>query len=183
MRGVTPSDAPWIVIPDAGHHIMVDQPLALVAALRSLLAAWQPAATLAADAPRVSRANTHEHTRSLKSRIGQEIGVSDWLPIDQAMIDRFADLTDDHQLIHVDPVAAPRTPFGGTIAHGFLVLSMLSKLAEGANFSSRRLMGMNYGFDKVRMTGPVRSGKRIRGRFVLKDFVERAPGQWLATLA
>jgi acyl dehydratase len=119
----------------------------------------------------------------LKSRIGREIGVSDWLLIDQSMIDRFADLTFDHQFIHVDPVAAQRTPFGGTIAHGFLLLSLLSKMAEGANITLEGVvMGMNYGFDKVRMTGPVRSGKRIRARFVLKDFVERAPKQWLSTL-
>ena len=119
----------------------------------------------------------------MRSRIGQEIGVSDWLPIEQSMIDRFADLTYDHQFIHVDRVAATQTPFGGTIAHGFLVLSLLSKLSEGADIAlDGVVMGMNYGFDKVRMTGPVRSGKRIRGRFVLKDFVERAPKQWLATL-
>jgi len=119
----------------------------------------------------------------MRSRIGQEIGVSDWLPIEQSMIDRFADLTYDHQFIHVDRVAATQTPFGGTIAHGFLVLSLLSKLSEGADMAlDGVVMGMNYGFDKVRMTGPVRSGKRIRGRFVLKDFVERAPKQWLATL-
>ena len=121
---------------------------------------------------------------TLRRKIGQEIGVSEWLPIDQSMIDRFADLTQDHQFIHVDPVAAVRTPFGGTIAHGFLVLAMLSKLCEGANVKLEgAVMGMNYGFDKVRMTSPVRSGKRIRGRFVLKDFAERAPGQWLVTLA
>ena len=119
----------------------------------------------------------------MRSRIGQEIGVSDWLPIEQSMIDRFADLTYDHQFIHVDRAAATQTPFGGTIAHGFLVLSLLSKLSEGADIAlDGVVMGMNYGFDKVRMTGPVRSGKRIRGRFVLKDFVERAPKQWLATL-
>jgi acyl dehydratase len=118
-----------------------------------------------------------------KSRIGHEVGLSEWLLVDQSMIDRFADLTFDHQFIHVDPVAAQRTPFGSTIAHGFLVLSLLSKLAEDANIRlDGAVMGMNYGFDKVRMTGPVRSGKRIRGRFVLKDFVERAPKQWLSTL-
>jgi acyl dehydratase len=118
-----------------------------------------------------------------KSRIGHEVGLSEWLLVDQSMIDRFADLTFDHQFIHVDAEAAQRTPFGGTIAHGFLVLSLLSRLAEGANITLEGVvMGMNYGFDKVRMTGPVRSGKQIRGRFVLKDFVERAPKQWLSTL-
>jgi acyl dehydratase len=120
---------------------------------------------------------------ALQARIGQEIGLSDWLAVDQGMIDRFADLTGDHQYIHVDPVAAARTPFGGTIAHGFLVLSLLAQLGASADFVLEGAsMGMNYGFEKVRMTGPVRAGKRIRGRFVLQDFVERAPKQWLATL-
>jgi acyl dehydratase len=120
---------------------------------------------------------------ALQARIGQEIGLSDWLAVDQGMIDRFADLTGDHQYIHVDPVAAARTPFGGTIAHGFLVLSLLAQLGASADFVLEGAsMGMNYGFERVRMTGPVRAGKRIRGRFVLQDFVERAPKQWLATL-
>jgi acyl dehydratase len=121
---------------------------------------------------------------TMRSRIGQELGLSEWLAIDQSMIDRFADLTGDHQWIHVDREAAARTPFGGTIAHGFLVLSMFTRLAESIDLLLDGVqMGMNYGFDKVRMTQPVRSGKRIRGRFVLKDFVERGPGQWLSTLA
>ncbi len=126
---------------------------------------------------------TMQTPAALRARIGQQIGLSDWLAVDQGMIDRFADLTGDHQFIHVDPVAAARTPFGGTIAHGFLVLSLLAQLAASADYVLEgATMGMNYGFEKVRMTGPVRAGKRIRGRFVLKDFVERAPQQWLATL-
>jgi acyl dehydratase len=121
--------------------------------------------------------------QELRSRIGQEVGVSEWLRVDQDMIDRFADLTFDHQFIHVDPVAAAATHFGGTIAHGFLVLSLLAKLGESANLVlDGAVMGMNYGFEKIRMTGPVRAGKRIRGRFVLKDLVERAPKQWLSTV-
>jgi acyl dehydratase len=121
--------------------------------------------------------------QDLRSRIGQEVGVSDWLLVDQGMIDRFADLTFDHQFIHVDPVAAADTPFGGTIAHGFLVMSLLAKLGESANLAlDGAVMGMNYGFERIRMTGPVRAGKRIRGRFVLKDLVERAPRQWLSTV-
>ena len=121
---------------------------------------------------------------ALKARIGQEIGVSDWCTVDQDMIDRFADLTDDHQWIHVDRAAAARTPFGGTIAHGFLVLSLLAKLSASIDLQLAGMqMGINYGFDRIRMTHPVRSGSRIRGRFVLKDLVERGRGQWLSTLA
>lgn len=120
----------------------------------------------------------------LREQVGKEIGVSDWIEISQSMIDRFADLTHDHQFIHVDPAAAAKTPFGGTIAHGFLVLSMLSVFANSS--LRHRLdgvaMGVNYGFEKVRMTGPVRAGSRIRGRFLLKDIVERAPGQWMSTM-
>lgn len=119
----------------------------------------------------------------LKAKIGAEIGLSDWISIDQAMIDRFADLTDDHQFIHVDPEAAALTPFGGTIAHGFLVLSMLAKLGRAADFELEGVrLGVNYGFDRVRIMAPVRSGKRIRGRFLLRDLVERASGQWLTRL-
>lgn len=120
---------------------------------------------------------------SLKARIGQEVGVSDWCVVDQDMIDRFADLTDDHQWIHVDRTAAAASPFGGTIAHGFLVLSLLAKLATAADIALQGVkMGMNYGFDKVRMTSPVRAGSRIRGRFVLRDVAERGAGQWLVTM-
>jgi acyl dehydratase len=120
---------------------------------------------------------------TLKARIGQEVGVSDWCVVDQDMIDRFADLTDDHQWIHVDRVAAAASPLGGTIAHGFLVLSLLAKLAAAADVALQGVtMGMNYGFDKVRMTSPVRAGSRIRGRFVLRDVAERGAGQWLVTM-
>ncbi len=120
---------------------------------------------------------------SLRKRIDQELGVSDWCLIDQDMIDRFADLTDDHQWIHVDREAAARGPFGAPIAHGFLVLSLMSKLVMslGIELQGAR-MGMNYGFDKVRITNVVRAGRRIRARCVLKDLVERGPGQWLMTL-
>jgi acyl dehydratase len=120
----------------------------------------------------------------LRGRVGQELGVSAWCRVDQDMIDRFADLTDDHQWIHVDREAAARGPFGAPIAHGFLVLSLMSKLAAslGIELEGAR-MGMNYGFDKVRITNFVRAGSRIRARCTLKDLVERAPGQWLMTLA
>ena len=130
--------------------------------------------------------STHKlHTPDeLKARIGSEIGVSDWVPVTQDMINRFADLTDDHQFIHVDPVLAAQTPFGGTIAHGFLVLSLLASMGKSAEFILQGVqLGVNYGFDKVRLMAPVKSGKRVRGRFVLKALVERAPGQWLSTMS
>lgn len=111
--------------------------------------------------------------------VGKETGVSDWVLIDQARIDTFADVTEDHQFIHINPEAAAKTPFGGTIAHGFLTLSMLSKLAEGTVLVLDGVkMGVNYGFEKVRLMSPVRAGKRIRGRFVLMEADERAPGRW-----
>jgi acyl dehydratase len=132
----------------------------------------------------MSQAITFHTPEELKARIGNEIGLSDWVEVTQDMINRFADLTDDHQFIHVDPILAAKTPFGGTIAHGFLVLSLLAKLGKAAEFVLQGVqMGVNYGFDKVRLMAPVKSGKRIRGRFVLKDLVERTPGQWLSTLA
>jgi acyl dehydratase len=111
----------------------------------------------------------------LKSRIGQEVGVSSWQAVDQGMIDRFADATGDHQFIHVDPQRAAETPFGGTIAHGFLTLSLLSALGQEALPAIRdRIMGINYGFDRVRFLSPVRSGVRVRGRFILTEIVERS---------
>jgi len=122
---------------------------------------------------------------TLKDHIGQEIGVSDWIEIDQSRIDVFADVTEDHQFIHIDPErAAKETPFGGTIAHGFLSLSMLSALAGNTTLVLDGIaMGINYGFDKVRFLQPVRAGKKIRGRFVLEDATERNPGQWMLKYA
>ncbi len=105
--------------------------------------------------------------------------VSDWLLVDQATIDRFAEATGDHQFIHVDPVRAAATPLGGTIAHGLLVLSLLPALAartqpqvEGAK------MVLNYGYDRVRFLSPVHSGKRIRAAFRTLRVEETKPGQW-----
>src|SRR4051794_37256047 len=116
----------------------------------------------------------------IRSRVGAEVGVSDWLTVDQDRIDAFADATEDRQFIHVDPEAAARTPFGGTIAHGFLTLSLLSRMAAEATLVPEGLrMAVNYGFDRVRFLAPVKSGKRVRGRFVLDSFEEKAPGQWL----
>ena len=115
----------------------------------------------------------------IQARTGSEVGVSDWILIDQAAIDTFARVTDDHQFIHVDPQAAAKTPFGGTVAHGFLTLSLLSRMAADAMLVPEGIkMGVNYGFDKVRFLAPVRSGKRVRGRFRLDRFEEKRPGQW-----
>jgi len=113
---------------------------------------------------------------SLKGLIGREIGISNWHLIDQQRIDRFADVTEDHQFIHVDPVRAKaETPFGGAIAHGFLTMSMLSVFAyEALPEIEGRATGINYGFEKVRFLSPVRAGARIRGRFRLKDVTFRS---------
>jgi acyl dehydratase len=111
--------------------------------------------------------------------IGKEVGVSGWLTIDQERINKFADVTEDHQFIHVDPEAAKKTPFGATIAHGFLSLSMLSKLASGSAIIFEGVkMGVNYGFEKVRFVTPVKSGQKIRGRFTLMSADSKIPGQW-----
>lgn len=111
--------------------------------------------------------------------VGKETGVSEWITIDQDRINVFADVTEDHQFIHIDPEAAKATPFGTTIAHGFLSLSMLSKLASGSVIVLEGVkMGVNYGFDKVRFSAPVKSGKRIRGRFTLMSADQKMPGQW-----
>ena len=116
----------------------------------------------------------------IRARIGTEVGVSSWLTIDQARIDAFADATEDRQFIHVDPEAAAQTPFGGTVAHGFLSLAMLSRMAAEAMLVPDSLkMAVNYGLDRVRFIAPVRSGKRIRGHFVLDAIDEKAPGQLL----
>ncbi len=106
----------------------------------------------------------------LPSIIGTKVGTSDWIVVDQERIDRFADATDDHQFIHVDPEKAAETPFGGTIAHGFLSLSLLSPMNyTGTPPIREQLMGINYGFDKVRFMAPVKAGKRVRGHFTVAD--------------
>jgi acyl dehydratase len=116
----------------------------------------------------------------IRARVGSEVGISSWLTIDQARIDAFAEATDDRQFIHVDPTAAARTPFGGRIAHGFLTLSLLSRMAADAMLIPEGVkMSLNYGFDRIRFLAPVRSGKRVRGRFTLDSVEEKAPGQWL----
>ena len=118
----------------------------------------------------------------IAAKVGQEVGVSDWILVDQARIDAFAEDTEDRQFIHVDPEAAARTPFGGTIAHGFLTLSLLSRMAADAMHRPENIkMGVNYGFEKVRFLAPVRAGRRVRGRFVLASFEEKRPGQYQFT--
>ena len=115
----------------------------------------------------------------IRGKVGSEIGVSDWLLVDQDRIDAFAEVTEDRQFIHVDPKAAAKTPFGGTIAHGFLSLSLLSRMAADAMLVPEGVkMGVNYGFDRVRFLAPVRAGKRVRGRFTLVSADEKRPGQW-----
>ena len=123
--------------------------------------------------------------QEMQGRIGSET-VSDWVEVSQARIDRFADATGDHQFIHVDPVAAAATPFGGTIAHGFLTLSLMPLLASkvpDAPQLAGATMGVNYGGNKVRFLTPVRSGSRVRGRFRLLAFDEKRPGQYQQTTA
>ncbi|WP_375403501.1 MaoC family dehydratase [uncultured Sphingomonas sp.] len=119
----------------------------------------------------------------MTARIGTE-SVSDWVLVDQAMIDKFADATGDHQFIHVDPAAAAMTPFGGTVAHGFLTLSLMpllsSKVPDAPRLADAR-MGVNYGGNKVRFITPVRSGSRVRGRFKLLSFDKKRPGQFQQT--
>ncbi|CDZ56552.1 MaoC family dehydratase [Neorhizobium galegae] len=115
--------------------------------------------------------------------VGTEVGVSDWLTVDQPMIDLFAKATHDHQFIHVDPErAAAESPFGGTIAHGFLTLSLLSAM----NFDCvprirEQTMGINYGFDRIRFMSPVKSGSRIRGHFTLAETRFRGAGMLMTT--
>jgi acyl dehydratase len=116
----------------------------------------------------------------IRSRVGTEVGVSGWLTVGQERIDAFADATEDHQFIHVDPVAAEAAGFGGTIAHGFLSLSLLSRMAADAMLIPEGVkMALNYGFDRIRFLAPVKSGKRVRGRFTLDSVDEKAPGQIL----
>ncbi|GIL01568.1 MAG: dehydratase [Alphaproteobacteria bacterium] len=118
----------------------------------------------------------------LLSRVGELEAVSDWMVVSQEMIDGFADLTGDRQFIHVDPVRArAETPFGGTIAHGFLTLSLLSTLAAGCvPRPAEAVIGINYGFDRIRFLAPVPSGSRIRGRFRLVESGERKPRELLS---
>ena len=116
----------------------------------------------------------------IKNAVGSEVGMSSWIVIDQARIDAFADATEDRQFIHVDPAAARQTPFGGMIAHGFLSLSLLSRMGAEAMLVPQGMnIAINYGLDRVRFLAPVRSGSRVRGRFTLDSVDEKAAGQVL----
>jgi acyl dehydratase len=108
--------------------------------------------------------------RDLASRVGQEVGVSPWVEITQERIDTFAKAIGDFQWIHVDAERAKNSPFGRTIAHGFLTLSLLSHLSEQTFSFSDRRMGINYGLNRVRFTSPVPVGSRVRARFTLTKF-------------
>ena len=117
----------------------------------------------------------------VRAKVGTDIGTSDWIVVDQPRIQAFADATEDQQFIHIDPVAAAQTPFGGTIAHGFLSLSLVSRMAADVMLAPDNLkMAVNYGLDRVRFLSAVASGKRIRGHFTLDSFEEKAPGHFLA---
>ena len=121
----------------------------------------------------------------LESRVGEEVGVSPWLEITQERIDTFARAIEDFQWIHVDRSRAKSSPYGTTIAHGFLTLALLSHLAETTFSFSDRKMGVNYGLSRVRFTAPVPSGSRVRARFVLAKYDKLEGGvqvAWNVTL-
>ena len=117
----------------------------------------------------------------LEDYIGKEVGVTDWLEIDQDRINKFAEATGDFQYIHIDQERAAQTPFGGTIAHGFLTLSLLSKLSSSGGGIKLKdaVMGINYGLDKVRFINPVKAGKNVRARFTLMEANEKKPRHFL----
>lgn len=122
--------------------------------------------------------------QQFRDRVGQQVGASEWVEITQERIDTFARATDDYQFIHVDPERARETPFGGTIAHGFLTLSLIPLLVERSDLPQIDgiRMQLNYGGNKVRFLAPVRSGRRIRGLFKLIELDEKRPGQWQQTM-
>ena len=117
----------------------------------------------------------------LENYIGQEVGITEWLEIDQERINKFADATGEHQYIHVDPERAAQTPFGTTIAHGFLTLSLMSmfRSMNGDIKLENAVMGINYGLDKVRFINPVKVGNKIRARFELISAEEKKPNHYL----
>lgn len=114
---------------------------------------------------------------------GTDLGVSEWILVDQDRIDKFADVTGDHQFIHVNPDLARQTPFGTTIAHGYLTLSLLSQMGyEVMPGIEGTKMGVNYGLNSLRFLAPVKSGKRVRGAFRMTDVAERSPGVFMTTV-
>lgn len=121
--------------------------------------------------------------QELAEKVGENIGTSEWVEMTQDKVNMFADATGDHQFIHIDEEKAKLTPFGGTIVHGFMTLSMIPYL--GANSDMPRIdnvkMGVNYGGNKTRFIAPVRVGKRIRGHWKLVEMIEKRPGQWQQT--
>lgn len=117
---------------------------------------------------------------NLQARIGEELGVSNWIELSQQRINEFAEVTEDRQFIHIDQEAAAKTPFGGTIAHGYLTLSMLPKLMEDIDIAPHNtVMAINYGADKLRFLTPVPSGSRIRARMTLMEIVNKRPGHYM----
>ena len=117
---------------------------------------------------------------NMTESIGADMGTADWILIDQQRISAFAECTDDRQFIHVDPERAAKTPFGSTIAHGFLSLSMLSHFAQSVGCAFENMvMGINYGFDKVRFLAPVKVNSRVRAQARLLDVQEKKPGHFL----
>jgi acyl dehydratase len=122
----------------------------------------------------------HVPVAELKDYVGKELGRSEWLTIDQERINLFAEATGDFQFIHVDPVKAAQTPFGSTIAHGFLSLSLIPKLMEDILILPEGAkMVVNYGLDSVRFIQPVKVNSRVRLKVELSDATEKKPGQWL----
>ena len=122
------------------------------------------------------------NSSALTDYIGKQSGVSRWFTISQEQIDMFADATHDHQFIHVDVEKAKETPFGSTIAHGFLSLSLLSAIAYDASINlENTIMGLNYGFDKIRFLHPVKVNSKVRGSMVLVDVLEKRPNEFLLT--
>ena len=119
----------------------------------------------------------------IAGKVGEIMGTSDWIKVDQDRINTFAECTGDHQFIHVNLDMAKMTPFGTTIAHGFLTLSLIPKMSSGdaaASIKGAR-MGVNYGLNKLRFIAPVKNGKKVRGHFKLTDYEEKSPGQHLLT--
>jgi len=138
------------------------------------------AGTVAASSPTTSSDTEAPPIRldELRARVGSQIGMSDWITVDQDLIDRFADVSGDFQFIHVDADRAAQTPFGTTIAHGFLVLCLISQMrADAVARIDGTVMGINYGFNKVRFTAPVKSGARVRGRFTLDEITDVSDDQ------